>query len=75
MKLSLSLRVSFMVKYKTITIRVDLSGEEESILKAATDLELAVSRKINRIVWWRRLFGKKKSLNLDTIIINQFPNN
>jgi hypothetical protein len=64
-----------MVKYKTITIRVDLSGEEESILKAATDLELAVSRKINRIVWWRRLFGKKKSLNLDTIIINQFPNN
>jgi hypothetical protein len=64
-----------MVKYKTITIRVDLSGEEESILKAATDLELAVSRKINRIVWWRRLFGKKSSLNLDTIIINQFPNN
>lgn len=58
-----------------ITIRVELSGEEKTLLKTVTDIELKVSKKINRVIWWRRLFGKKSNINLDRISITQFPNN
>jgi hypothetical protein len=63
------------VKYKTITIRVELSGEEKALLNTVTDIELKVIKKINRVIWWRRLFGKKSKINLDKLSINQFPNN
>ncbi len=63
------------MKYKTITIRVELSGEKEALLKTVTDIELKVSKKINRVIWRRRLFGKKSTINLDRVNITQFPNN
>lgn len=63
------------MRYKTITVKIEISGEEESVLKTATDLELAISRKINRVIWWRRLFTKRGKVNLDHVNIYQFPNN